>query len=102
MDTAYYEVTSFPTSVLDLNINSIKVYPNPSTGVFNITFTSESIQDLKVRVTSLLGENIVLVDLKQFVGEYTKKINLKDNSKGTYFLKIETDDGVINTKLILQ
>jgi hypothetical protein len=102
VDTAFYEVTSFPTSVKDLNINSIKVYPNPSTGVFNITFTSESTQDLKVRVTSLLGENIVLEDLKQFVGEYIKKINLKDNSKGTYFLEIETDDGVINKKLILQ
>ena len=55
-----------------------------------------------MRVASLLGENIVLEDLKQFVGEYIKKINLKDNSKGTYFLEIETDDGVINKKLILQ
>jgi len=39
---------------------------------------------------------------QQFFGEYTKQINLKDYPKAIYFLEIETDDGVINKKLILQ
>ena len=43
-----------------------------------------------------------LDDLQQFVGEYTKKINLKENAKGIYFLELETNDGVVNKKLILQ
>jgi len=38
----------------------------------------------------------------QFIGEYTKQINLSDNAKGIYFLEIETNEGVINKKLILQ
>ena len=41
-------------------------------------------------------------DLQQFVGEYTKQINLKENAKGIYFLEIETNDGMVNKKLILQ
>ena len=42
------------------------------------------------------------IELEQFIGEYTQQINLEDNEKGIYFLEIETNDGVINNKLILQ
>jgi hypothetical protein len=41
-------------------------------------------------------------DLQRFIGEYTKKINLKDNAKGLYFLEVETNYGKFNKKLILQ
>ena len=41
-------------------------------------------------------------DLQQFIGEYTKQLNLEENAKGIYFLEIETNDGVVNKKLILQ
>ena len=83
-------------------IKNLSIYPNPSRDIFNITFTSEAVQDLRVRVLNVVGEEIILEDLQQFVGEYTKQINLQDNAKGIYFLEIETDDGVINKKLILQ
>jgi len=33
---------------------------------------------------------------------YTKDIDLTDKAKGIYFLEIETEDGVINKKLVLQ
>ena len=84
------------------SIANLDIYPNPSRDVFNISFTSESIQDLKLRVLNVIGEEIVKEELAQFIGEYTKQINLKDNAKGIYFLEIETNDGVINKKLILQ
>jgi hypothetical protein len=70
--------------------------------VFNISFTSESIQDLKLRVLNVIGEELIAEELQQFIGEYTKQINLEDNAKGIYFLEIETNDGIINKKLILQ
>ena len=83
-------------------ISHLDVYPNPSKDVFNISFTSERVQDLRVRVLNVMGEEIVKEDLQQFVGEYTKQINLDNYSKGIYFLDIETNDGVINKKLVLQ
>ena len=83
-------------------IANLDVYPNPLRDVFNIIFTSESIQDLRVRILNVVGEVIISEDLDQFVGEYTKQINLHKNAKGIYFLEIETNDGVVNKKLILQ
>jgi hypothetical protein len=70
--------------------------------VFNVTFTSETIQDLKVRILNLIGEELINDDFQQFIGEYSKQIDLSNNAKGIYFLEIETIDGVINKKLILQ
>ena len=84
------------------SIANLDIYPNPSRDVFNISFTSESIQDLRVRILNVVGEVIALEDLQQFIGEYTKQINLEDNAKGIYFLEIETNDGIINKKLIIQ
>ena len=37
-----------------------------------------------------------------FVGEYVKAIDLDQHAMGIYFLEIETNNGVINKKLILQ
>ncbi|MAO02409.1 MAG: hypothetical protein CMD05_05755, partial [Flavobacteriales bacterium] len=38
---------------------------------------------------------------EEFVGEYTKKIDLATYTKGVYFLEITTNNGVVNKKLII-
>ena len=83
-------------------IANLDVYPNPSRDVFNVAFTSEEVQDLDVRVVNVVGEVIYTENLEQFVGEYTKAIDLATYTKGVYFLEITTDNGVVNKKLILQ
>jgi len=94
-----------PTSVRlegGTSINNLAIYPNPSRDIFNVSFTSEDLQNLKVRILNVVGEELISDNLEQFVGEYTKQIELSNNSKGIYFLEIETSDRVINKKLILQ
>ena len=83
-------------------INYLTIYPNPSRDVFNISFVSEEKQNLRVRILNVIGEEVYKEDLQQFIGEYVKSINLEQYNKAIYFLEIETDDGVINKKLILQ
>jgi hypothetical protein len=83
-------------------INNLSIYPNPSRDIFNVSFTSEDAQDLSIKILNVIGEELVSENLEQFIGEYTKQINLMDNAKGIYFLEIETNDGIINKKLILQ
>ena len=51
---------------------------------------------------NVIGEELISYNLEQFIGEYTKQIDLTENTKGIYFLEIETNEGVINKKLILQ
>ena len=94
-----------PTSVRvegDVAINNLAVYPNPSRDIFNVSFISEDAQDLEVRLINVVGEVIISEDLEQFIGEYTKQIDLASYIKGIYFLEITTNNGVVNKKLILQ
>jgi hypothetical protein len=102
IDTAYYEVTDPSTAVLEFDISELSIYPNPSRDVFNVSFTSETIQDLKVRILNVVGGELVSEDLQQFIGEYAKQIDLSNYAKGIYFLEIKTINGIINKKLMLQ
>ena len=49
----------------------------------------------------MLGHLVYIENKQQFIGEYTKQINLDKFGKGVYFLEIETKEGVVNKKLIL-
>ena len=67
-----------------------------------VSFTSEEAQDLDVRVINVVGEAVYTENLEEFIGEYTKQIDLANYTKGVYFLEITTNNGVVNKKLILQ
>jgi hypothetical protein len=84
------------------SIENLSIYPNPSRDVFNITFKVEKKQNLKVRLVNVIGEQLIAEDIEPFIGKYNKEIDLTGNAKGIYFLEIETENGVINKKLILQ
>jgi hypothetical protein len=83
-------------------INNLDVYPNPSRDVFNISFNSDKRQDLSIRILNVVGGEVYREDRQEFVGEYIKQISLDNYGKGIYFLEIQTSQGIVNKKLILQ
>ena len=84
------------------SINNFDVYPNPSRDIFNISFTSIKIQNVKIKISNLIRAEVCLVKRESFIGEYTKQINLENYDKGIYIVEIESDYDIINKKLILQ
>ena len=83
-------------------INNLDVYPNPSRDVFNISFNSDKKQDLTIRILNVVGAEVYKENKENFIGEYTKQVSLDNYGKGVYFLEIQTNEGIINKKLILQ
>ena len=72
--------------------NNLDVYPNPSRDVFNVSFTSEDVQNLEELESSMLLEIVYTENLIEFV-EDTKQVNLKTLiTRGVYFLEITTDN----------
>ena len=101
-DTAFFEVTNI-VGVHDFtSIRELDVHPNPSRDVFNISFNSDEIQDLTIRILNIVGAEFFREEKQSFVGEYIKQISLDNYDKGIYFLEIETKTGTVNKKLILQ
>lgn len=79
-------------------INDIAIYPNPTSGVFNVrlkhrTATSE------VNVYDLLGNCLWT---KDFRNEANLEMDLNDYSKGIYFIEIISDIDRSRHKLILK
>ena len=95
--------TNCNTSSIEIvSISKINIYPNPSKNIFNFSFTSISVQDLKIEILDFLGKVIYIDVKKDFIGDYSNKLNFSKNDKGIYFLKIQNNEGFIKKKLILQ
>ena len=86
----------------EYGISNLDVYPNPSRDIFNISFVSDEVQDFTLRVVNLIGKEIIKEDMKQFVGQYVKSLDLSQYDKGVYLLEINTNFGKINKKMLLQ
>ena len=83
-------------------IANLDVYPNPSRDLFNIGFYSEEAQDFNIKIINIIGEIVYSESLQQFIGEYTKQVDLTNYTKGIYLLKITTNNGINNKKITLQ
>lgn len=72
------------------------VYPNPTNGRFTIHCETADIQSVSIYDVS--GKMI----LRERINDAQGEIDLSGKSKGIYFLKIETNQGTSNQKIIIQ
>jgi len=85
--------------VEDLEIGDFMLYPNPSTGIFNIVF-KEGTTKLNFNVFDVTGKIVYSKQTSQFSNEY--QLNLNQLSSGIYFLEVENDTKKITKKLIIK
>ena len=83
-------------------VSDLNVYPNPTRDIFNISFSSDNLQTISIRVVNVIGEEIYNEELTDFDGTYTHELDMSKNSKGVYFLEISSEKGTLNSKMILQ
>jgi len=84
------------SEINQISATSIKIAPNPSTGIFNIDGISEEYSLEKITVSDLLGREI-----QSF--QAVNSINLTDQAVGVYFINLHfVEAGVITKKVILK
>lgn len=77
---------SSPLSVADNNLNSIKLYPNPSSDIITLSNT-EMLNIKRISIISTLGNVIKEVTLSN------SGFSVSELAQGVYILSIETTDG---------
>jgi hypothetical protein len=80
----------------------VVVYPNPTSGVFNIAISNASFSELNITITDIQGKIVFNETDKNTASEYNKQINLETLGKGIYYVKLSTETGVKIKKLIIQ
>ncbi len=86
----------------DKNVNSnIVIYPNPTSGIFQITYSSTKQTKLQFTVFGSKGEIIYSESIPEFQGEYKRTVDLSNKSKGVYFAEIIADRKKSARKIVL-
>lgn len=76
--------------------SGINIFPNPASAIF--TISSESLIN-EIQILDKSGSGI---DIIKNIQKNSVVLNKQQYSKGLYFLKVFTEDGVITEKLIIQ
>jgi hypothetical protein len=85
------------TGIGNISASSFSVYPNPSNGIFNLTTTATIGSESDIAVYSTEGK---LVYSGKLEGNEVEVIELLNQDKGMYILRILVDDKVFNKTLI--
>ena len=90
------------TSVELNKINDFKIYPNPNSGIFNVSFNTLIQGKIEISIINTLGKKVFYDELENFSGDYEQQFSIQAYSKGIYFINIKTNIGVIIKKLVIQ
>lgn len=80
----------------------LKVTPNPSNGLFQVSFDVTRRADLVVEVLNASGQTMYRNTQSNFIGRYNKQISLAQPASDVYLLKISHDRKVYTEKIIIQ
>ena len=107
MDNAYIDNVKFMKNsdigIDESNLNdNIKVYPNPVTDQLNVNFFANAAQQINVEVLDLQGKMIQQRQSDAAIGQNHYKFDMSNAPSGIYFIRITTDKGVYNNKVVKQ
>jgi len=94
--TKEYTIEVIPTSVNDLSVTAIDIYPNPSSGKVHISGLALG---NRIQIFNIIGDQ--LLDIT--ASHNTEIISLEDQPDGVYIIRLSNDDKVISHyRLILE
>jgi len=97
-----YVTLESTTSVDETKVNSkveLTTYPNPTTDVIAINLKTLHKNDISVKITNSLGQEVYSVKLKNQI-EYSMTVDMKKLNAGVYYVLIESDNQVTSKKII--
>ena len=83
-------------------ISGFEIFPNPSNGIFTIKLNSLKDQEVIIELISSMGKIVYTEKLQINKGQFSKKLNVQHLSNQLYYLRINSKDGIISKKLIIE
>ncbi len=85
-----------------LAVERLSFFPNPSKGVFELSFTLPESGTMTVRIVDAAGKEVFKETKLLFSGQYNKQLDISNNTKGIYFVQIIQNNKVLNKKIVVQ
>ncbi|MGB0177240.1 MAG: T9SS type A sorting domain-containing protein, partial [Owenweeksia sp.] len=71
---------------------SLAIYPNPTAGMVNVSFTTGSSDDVTLRIVDLSGKVVKMIRSSNNNGRYDEKLDITELARGSYLLKVQSGD----------
>lgn len=89
------------TNRVPLKVEDFKASPNPSKGLFNLSFRAEG-KATSIEVYNMAGQRVYQQALEKFDGTYNGQIDLSKEPKGEYLLRITQGSEQFSQKMLKQ
>lgn len=80
----------------------VLVYPNPSSGQFNVRFNGFKSSKATVVVSNITGQNIMKKEVELTRNDQNVAISISNQNQGVYLLKVITDEDTKTLKIIIE
>ena len=81
----------------------VKLYPNPSDGIFTVTYATGSQRDVEIRVIDPLGQVVKVMTLKDNLpGIHNVNINVRSLAGGLYKVALYSKGQVLSKSAVLK
>ncbi|MDX5449260.1 MAG: T9SS type A sorting domain-containing protein, partial [Bacteroidota bacterium] len=100
-------VDSVQIALNGLNVNetlldrSLSIFPNPTQGIFNVSFDIEGVQTVQVRLINLIGQEIAKFHYGHVSGTFKQSYDLSGQADGVYLIEIRSDQGITTRRINL-
>ena len=93
-----------PTGIDDIDYNNaVSVYPNPSTGLVNISIESVKINTLSIKVFDITGKEVLdLVNELNLNSNYSNKFDFTSLSKGLYAIRLTVNEKIVTKNISIE
>ena len=90
------------TGIDELNSISMKIYPNPSNGIFNLELAGESNKPVDVQVMNISGEIVFSNYGIVMSGTNTQKIDISNFADGIYTVSVSSNGASKTRRIVLR
>ena len=98
-ETAYDSISCLTRITETLSENAMKIFPNPVSNSFSLTFNSDLQGISECRILNVIGETIYN-ETNETTGVLQKDINASSFAKGIYFIEIVNGRSIYRSKFI--
>ncbi len=99
IDTATFKV-NMTIGVQENELSrSLNIFPNPSAGIFNVSLSLDSRQDVSIKTVDALGRILFSESMSNAEGTITHQIDLSGQAPSVYFVHITAGDKTVVKKI---
>ncbi|MDZ7845796.1 MAG: PKD domain-containing protein [Owenweeksia sp.] len=80
--------------------NTLAVYPNPTQGRLQLSFTTDKPGDIEVKILDLSGRLVKALTVEHQAGEFNRELDIANLADGSYMLKIQNSETTVIRRIV--